>query len=658
MEFTILKYIVIILALSTVVNLIFTRLKVPTVVGYLLTGVIAGPYLLGLIGSGHELELMAEIGVVLLMFSIGLEFSMKHLFKIRRIVFFGGLIQVSFTAAVFFGLTSFYGMEWKAGIFMAFLVALSSSALVLKLLQDRSELSSNYGRTVLGILIFQDLIFVPLILFTNIIGGDGEMDIGREMISLFLKTLFIVGFAYVGNKWLFPRLLHIIAQTKNQELFMMSIFLICLAIALLTSQLGMSLAFGAFFAGLMVSDSEYSHNAFGTLIPFKDTFTSFFFVSIGMLLDLHFVQENYLLVIVTVLLVLTLKTFIAGGTGFILGHTFKGTVMVGLALSQVGEFSFILAKIGVNTNIISGYFYQLFLAVAIITMSTSPFLIKSAGKISEFFLKFPIPEILRNGLFPLREMEIPALSNHLVIIGKDKSALKMPVLAQYVNLPYISVVFDPANVKEMQERGQTVIYGDAVHESILRKAHVDTADIVLISIGNIIISMEIIDHVRRINKHVFILVRASSIEHLDQIYKAGADQVFPEKFEMSISLFDRILSKRLMPRGEINRLLARIRDEYYGIFREEEKQKVLDELPSLEIEALTIGGDSAAVNKTLADIRLRNRFGVTLLALKRDEKVIEHPAPTMVFKAEDVLYILGNPENIIRAYEYFGNGNS
>lgn len=657
MEFTILKYIVIILALSTFVNLIFTRLKVPTVVGYMLTGIIAGPHLLGLIGSGHELELMAEIGVVLLMFSIGLEYSMKHLFRIRRIVFFGGFIQVIVTAAVFFGLTRFYGMEWKPGIFMAFIVTLSSSALVLKLLQDRSELSSNYGRTVLGILIFQDLIFVPLILFTNLL-GNVDVEVGKEIVSLLLKTTFIVGFAYVGNKWLFPKLLYYIAQTKNQELFMMSIFLICLAIALLTSKLGMSLAFGAFFAGLMVSDSEYSHNAFGTLIPFKDTFTSFFFVSIGMLLDLNFVVDNYFLVIVTVLLVIFVKTIIAGGTGFILGHTFKGTILIGLALSQVGEFSFILAKIGVKTNIISGYFYQLFLAVAIITMSASPFLIKFASKISDLFLRLPMPDLLRNGLFPLKEMPVPELKNHLVIIGKDNSALKIPLLAQYVHLPYVSVVFDPASVKEMLEKGQSVIYGDAVHESILRKAHVDTADIVLVSIGSIIVSLEVIDCIRRVNKHVFILVRATSIEHLDQIYKAGADQVFPEKFEIAINLFDRVLTKRLMPRNEINILLARIRDDYYGIFREEEmqtKNTVFDELPSLEIEALTIHEKSKAVGKTLSEIRLRNTIGVTLLAVKRDAKVIEHPAPNIIFRSEDIVYILGNPENISVAYEYFGD---
>ncbi|MBN1952173.1 MAG: cation:proton antiporter, partial [Bacteroidales bacterium] len=224
MEIIILKEIVIIFALSTLVNLVFTRIKIPTVVGYLLTGILAGPYVFSLVHGEHEIEILAEIGVVLLLFTIGMEFSLKHLLKIRRIVFFGGLLQVLITAGVFYIAAHFYGLDTQTGIFIGFLTALSSSALVLKLLQERSELSSNYGRTILGILIFQDLLLVPLILIANLL-GDNELDITKEIITLTIKAVFIIGFVYVGNKWLLPKLLHLIALTKNQELFMMSIFL-------------------------------------------------------------------------------------------------------------------------------------------------------------------------------------------------------------------------------------------------------------------------------------------------------------------------------------------------------------------------------------------------------------------------------------------------
>jgi monovalent cation:H+ antiporter-2, CPA2 family len=563
MELSILKDIVIIFALSTTVNLIFTRIKVPTVVGYLLTGVIAGPYMLSLVNAGHEIELMAEIGVVLLLFTIGLEFSLQHLLKIRRIVFLGGLLQVSVTAAVFFIASHLYGMSWQAGLYIGFLAALSSSALVLKLLQERSELTSNYGRTVLGILIFQDLLLIPLLLLGNMM-TDTSLNITNELIILTLKVLFIIGLVYAGNRWLLPRLLNMIALTKNQELFMMSIFLICFAIALLTSKLGMSLAFGAFLAGLMISESEYSHNVFGNFLPFKDVFTSFFFVSIGMLLDISFVIENFQLVILSVLLLIVLKIIIAGGTGFILGHTLQGTVLIGLALSQVGEFSFILAKIGFNDAILNSFYYHLFLAVAVITMASTPFLLYLAPPLIKLLMKLPLPKFMINGLFPLEEIRLPDFINHLVIIGKDASAMKLSTMAKLNNLPHISIVFDPSLAREKMNYGDLVLYGDAINEPILKKAHVDTADIVVISVGSIIPSMAIVEKVRHLNSNAYIIVRAATVQNVEQLYKVGADQVLAEKLEIALDMLNRVLIKRLVPQTNINQIITHLRNTNLG----------------------------------------------------------------------------------------------
>ncbi|MFA9388617.1 MAG: cation:proton antiporter [Prolixibacteraceae bacterium] len=655
MELEILKDIVIIFALSTFVNLIFTKLKIPTIVGYLLTGVIAGPYLLKLVSGHHEIEIMAEIGVVLLLFSIGLEFSLKHLLKIRRIVFLGGLMQVLLTALVFFAISHFYELNWKSGLFVGFMAALSSSALVLKVLQERSELSSNYGRTVLGILIFQDLMLVPLLLFSDFMGAESK-DISTELVSLVIKTIGIIAFVYVGNKWLLPKLLRLIAMTKNQELFMMSIFLICLSIALLTSELGMSLAFGAFLAGLMVSESEYSHNAFGTLIPFKDIFTSFFFVSIGMLLDLNFVHENIGLVFFTVLIIFGVKTIIAGATGFALGHTFKGTVMVGLALSQVGEFSFILAKIGLDKEIISSFYYQLFLAVAVITMSISPFIMKGSNRISNLLLKIPLPKVLVNGLFPLKEIEVADLKHHTIFIGKDAVSLKLSILAKYVKLPYVSIVYDPHIVKELQKTGEIVIYGDATNEAILHKAHVGQAETVVISVGEVISALIIIERVREMNKHAFIIVRAKDINNLEQLYRAGASQIFPENIEISIDIFNRILTHRLMPQKDINLLLGKIRNDFYGIFRDRDTQNqfnIMDEFPNIEILTLKVAEGSIFVGLSLENTKLRTKVGVTLVAIKRMENIIEHPDKNTVFEVNDQLYLLGTPEHLANAIELF-----
>lgn len=655
MELKILQDLVILFALSTLVNLIFTRLKVPTAVGYLVTGIIAGPYVLSLISDHHNIELLAEIGVILLLFTIGMEFSLKHLLRIRRIVFLGGFIQVFLTAGIFFLVSKFYNLNWQSGLFIGFLAALSSSALVLKLLQERSELTSNYGRTVLGILIFQDLLLVPLLLFANLLGKE-SVNVTNEILVLGAKTIFIIGLVYAGNKWLLPKLLHQIAAKKNEELFMMSIFLICMAVALLTYELGMSLAFGAFLAGLMISESEYSHNAFANLVPFKDVFTSFFFVSIGMLLDVSFVTEHIQVVLFSVVMVLIIKAMIAGGTGFLLGHTFRGTVIVGLALSQVGEFSFILAKIGLDRSILSNYFYQLFLAVAVITMALTPFLMQVSLPLANLLLKLPLPNFLVKGLFPLAEMEIPEYRNHLVIIGKDASATKLSKMAQLNGIQHVSIIFDPMIAKEKMQEGDTVIYGDAVNSPILHKAHVDTADIVAISVGSIIPALSIVEKVRQMNKHAYIIVRVKKIQNIEDFYRIGADEVLPEKLEIAIDLFSRILTQKLYPQREVNRLVTHIRSMSLGDFMKKDnlnKPVLQDEFPNMQITALKIDAQSVAEGKSITDIDLRKATGVTLLAIKRGSEVIEHPSPDLIFCDKDIAYVLGNPEQINAASELF-----
>jgi monovalent cation:H+ antiporter-2, CPA2 family len=245
-----------------------------------------------------------------------------------------------------------------------------------------------------------------------------------------------------------------------------------------------------------------------------------------------------------------------------------------------------------------------------------------------------------------------------VIIGKDSSSIKLSVMARYIKIPYISIIFDPVLAKERQKKGETVIYGDAINEPILNKAHVNTADVVVISVGSIIASLSITERVRKINKHAHILVRAKDINDIEQLYKAGADQIFPENFEIAIDLFERILNKRLMPKKEINLLLAKIRNENYGIFSERDDKNqlsILDQMPNIEISAIEVDDDSEVIGKSLADIQLRKTVGVTLVAIKRHGKIIEHPTSKEAFQKGDIIYVLGNYEQNTNAVEYFSS---
>jgi CPA2 family monovalent cation:H+ antiporter-2 len=648
MELSILIDIVIIFAFSTAVNYLFTRIKIPTIIGYLLTGIVIGPSLFGIMRSPHDIEFMAELGVIILMFTIGLEFSLNHLIKIRKIVFFGGFAQLLFTAGITAFVSRMYDMSWEAAWFVGFLTALSSTALVLKILQERGELTSNYGRTVVGILVFQDIILIPLILLTPMLGGQ-TTNIGSDLLILGVKTIGIIALVYVGNRWIMPKVLHMIALTKNKELFLMSILLICLAVALLTAELGMSLAFGAFLGGLMISRSEYSQDAFGHVLPFKDTFTSFFFVSIGMMLDLNFVFDNLILVLATVLLVLVIKTLVAGSTAFMLGHTFRGTVVVGLAMAQIGEFSFILAKVGQNYQILTDFYYQLFLAVTIVSMSITPFIIMIAKPVANLMLKLPIPPLLVNGLFPLQDIDVPEMQNHIVLIGKDSRSLNLSRMANRMKLPYVSIVFDPADARKRQLKGESVIYGDALNEPILRKAHTQTAEVVVISIGETITALGIISKVRELNRHAHIIVRSKYVSNIQDFYQMGANQVIPEEFETAIELFERVLKKLLIPKGEIEAAISRIRDDNYGIFLEKEENDsvtLTDMIPDVEIVAVKASNYQIFPGNSLKEISLRKLYGLTVVAVKRDGEILENPGAGFIFESDDIVYVLGKPEKI------------
>jgi CPA2 family monovalent cation:H+ antiporter-2 len=471
-----------------------------------------------------------------------------------------------------------------------------------------------------------------------------------------LKAVFIIGFIYLGNRWLMPRLLHIIARTRNQELFMMSLLFICLGVALLTARLGMSLAFGAFVAGLMISDTQYSHNAFGNLAPLKDLFVSFFFISIGILLDVSFVLEQPFLVLFTVFMVIFFKAIMASGTAFLLGHTFRGTIMVGLALSQVGEFSFMLASIGLSYKLLSDFHYQLFLTVAVISMVLTPLLMRFSKPLSNLLLKLPIPKRVIDGIFPLPQIEIPELRGHIVIIGKDSRALNLARMVRSMSMPYIAIVFDPEEARRRQLKKERVIYGDAINVPILEKAHVDKADMVVISIGNLITSMAVIEKVRYMNPHAYIIVRTKKVEDIEDLYSVGASKVIPEEFETSIELFDRLLSKLLIPRKEINSLIDRIRNDNYGIFQDKvikSDLSALKDLANIEITAIKVDDHSPVLGKSLVEMELRNKFGVTIAALLRNKDLIDNPDPETLISKGDVVYLMGRPEQIAFASELF-----
>ncbi|MFW5740703.1 MAG: cation:proton antiporter, partial [Myxococcota bacterium] len=344
MHVPILEDLVVILGLSMAVLLLGARLRIPPIVGFLITGVMAGPHGLGLVQASEEVEVLAEVGVVLLMFTIGLEFSFKSLLRIKKSVLLGGGTQVFLTLGA--GMAAAMAMSWptRSAIFVGCLVALSSTAIVLKLLQDRAEMETPHGRTSLGILIFQDISIVPMVLAVPLLAGSEQAAGSAPM--LFGKVLLLIGVLVVAAKWILPKVFEQIVRTRSSQLFLVSVITICFAVAMGASLVGISLSLGAFLAGLVLSESEYSHQALGNVLPFRDVFTSLFFVSVGMLLDVSYLVSHPLLVSGIGLGVIVGKAVIAGGVTLLLGLPMRTAVVVGLGLAQVGEFSFILSSFG------------------------------------------------------------------------------------------------------------------------------------------------------------------------------------------------------------------------------------------------------------------------------------------------------------------------
>ena len=650
MTIPLLNDIVIIFGLSVAVLFICHRLHVPTIVGFLLTGILAGPYGLGLIKAVHEVESLAEIGIVLLLFSIGIEFSFRKLLQIRKSFLMGGLIQVLLTILAAFVIARHLGQPTGKSIFIGFLISLSSTAIVLKLLQERAEIDSPHGNTTLGILLFQDVIIVPMILLTPLLAGATGDSI-ESVILLIAKGIGIIGLVFVSARWLVPQLLYQIARTRNKEVFLLSVVVICFAVAWITSSAGLSLALGAFLAGLIISESEYSHQALGNILPFRDVFTSFFFVSIGMLLDVGFLFRHPGTIVLAVLGVFALKSVIAGLATVLLGFPLRTSILVGLALGQVGEFSFILSKTGVEYGLVTGNIYQMFLSCSILSMAATPFIMTLAPRLANIVLRLPLPRKLISGFYPVSEIRIDAKKQHLVIIGFGITGRNVARAARVAGIPYAIIEMNPETVRNEQAHGEPIYYGDSTQEVVLQHANIKDARIAVIAINDSTATRGITEIIRRINPKVHLIVRTRYLQEMKPLYQLGANQVIPEEFETSVEIFARVLAKYLISRDEIERLVAEVRSDGYEMFRSFNKKSsslsdLQLQLPDVEISTLKVAERSSLVGKSIAEVDLRKKFGVTVLAIRRNSQILSNPDGDTKLLSNDVLIVLGLPDKI------------
>ncbi len=656
MPIQLLNDIIVIFLISIIAIFAGHRLRIPVVVGFLATGVVAGPHGLRLVQEVEQIEVLAEVGVVLLLFAIGIEFSFDKLLRIKRPTLVGGPLQVAITflATAFIGVE--VGLPLNESILAGFLVALSSTAVVLKILQERDEVDSPHGGTALGMLIFQDIAVVPMMLFVPLLAAEESTGLTMPLLLMLAKGAGIIMLVILGAKLIVPALLYQVVRLRSSELFLLAVILICLSVAWLSYSAGLSLALGAFLAGLIISESEYSYQALGNIIPFRDVFTSFFFVSIGMLLDVGFFIERAELVFAAALGVLVLKAVIAGGVSVLLGYPARTGVLAGLALAQIGEFSFILSKTGLDSGILGRSEYQLFLAVSVLTMAATPFVIAGSPKAADLLYRLPLPEKLKAG-HPFAAIP-EKRENHLVIIGYGFVGRTLARAARVGELSYLILEMNPEKVRGERANGEPIHYGDATQEMILRHADVDAARVVVDAVSDVMATRRIVEMVRKINPKVYIMARVRYLDEAAACYDLGADEVIPEEFETSVEIFSRVLSKYLVPRIEIDKMIVEVRSLGYDMFRnaEIEPGKISDlrrYLPNVEIVTVKVEEKAPAVGKTLADLELRKKLGVNALGILRDSGNILNPTSETEIEAGDVLLVLGTSEQISKSRHLF-----
>lgn len=658
MEF--LKLIVTVLGVSLLVVMLFHRLRLPSVIGFLISGLIIGPYGIGIIRDTKSIETLAEIGVILLLFTVGIEFSLERLLKMKKIVIGAGFLQVLSSILLSSLLSHVLGLSLKSSLLFGALISLSSTAIVLKLLSDRAELDSPHGRLSTGILIFQDLCVVPFMLFIPMLAGEEVT--GTQIIIKFSKAVLIILLVLFSARWVVPFLLFQIVKTKSRELFITSIIVFCLGIAFITSRFGLSFALGAFLAGLIISESEYAHQATADILPFKESFMALFFISIGMLMDLNFLSHNCFSIALTISFIFILKVITTTGAGILIGKPLRTSLITGLALSQIGEFSFVLANQAKSYNLISSDFYQSFLSAAVITICLTPFLIMIAPSLSGYITgsalikrALSIKKVSEQERYPRKKHD------HVIIIGFGLNGRNLAKVLKKAEIPYVILDLNIDTVMEMKKRGEPIYYGDGTSKDILEKLGIKSAKALVVAISDPVSTRAIVSLARQENPSLFIIVRTRYLVEVDELKKLGADEVIPEEFETSIEIFSRVLHHYNVPRNVIFEFIEQIRKDSYSALRHVEipgkpLAERVDILKMIETEPYLIKYSSPARDHSIKELNLRSQTGASIIAIQRGDEIFQNPPPDFILREGDIVFLIGRRSDIDKAIEYLDSG--
>ncbi|MGY0577314.1 MAG: cation:proton antiporter domain-containing protein [Paraglaciecola chathamensis] len=650
--------IVILMAVAVASVWLFKRINLPPILAYLYCGILAGPDLLALFEHPEDMQTFAELGVVFLLFSLGLEFSLPKMIAMRQMVFGVGLGQMLLTTVAFMGISMLLGVGLPAAIIVGSIVALSSTAIVIKQTNDMGILNTSRAQMAVSILLFQDLAVVPLLIVVPLLAIDGGQSLGVAISLSIVKGVVVVFILMSVGKWILPRVFTEVAQTRTDELFVLTTILVALMAAGLTYSFGLSMALGAFLAGMMLGESQYKYQLEADIRPFRDILMGLFFITIGMRLNLTDLLAQWHWALLGLGAMLLIKVIIIRLAGGLFGVPKEDAWAAGFKLCQMGEFSFVIAALAVDHNILSTQVGSLILSIGILSMAMTPWLVTRSSDFAKRIVNAPAPALEASETLASQHEQ---MHDHVIIMGFGRVGQSVSRLLKSEAIPYLVIDADPVRVHESQSAGQPVYFGDVRQKDILRAVGIERAKLVLITFDEHNKAMAVIQLISSLYPDLPIVVRTRKDYRMSELYSAGASQVVPEILEGSLMLVSQVLHLSGIP---MSRILKRVRKErkghygnMHGFFPGETTELSYEKQDKLEfMHAVVIANNAFAVGKSLTELNI-TRSGVKVKGLRRDNIELESPPSDTVLSIGDVLVISGKPRRVERAERFLLEGD-
>ena len=644
------------LLLASVVGVVlFRSLNLPPMLGYLTVGIVVGPHALGLAPNAERAQNLAEFGVVFLMFSIGLEFSLAKLRAMRTLVFGLGLLQVLGTVGVSVLVGSlvehWMHVTWQGSIALGGALAMSSTAIVSKMLAERLEIETEHGRNIFGVLLFQDLAVVPLLIVIAALGGDSH-DLAKTLGIAALKIVVALSLLlFVGQRFM-TRWFNVVARRRSQELFVLNLLLVTLGAAFVTDKFGLSLALGAFIAGMLIAETPYRHQVEEDIKPFRDVLLGLFFVTTGMLLDPRVLVAHPLLVLAFLLAPVLLKIVMITGLARLFGATPGVAMRTGLGLAQAGEFGFVLLNLILDKHLVDAALLQSILAAMLLSMLAAPFLIQNADRI---VLRLSSTEWMQQSLQMTRIATQSLRQNaHVIICGYGRAGQNLARMLEHEGLSYVALDLDPDRVAAAAAAGESVVFGDAARRESLVAAGIHRAAAVAVTYANTPSALRVLHNVHELEPALPVIVRTVDDADLEKLLAAGATEVIPEIVEGSLMLASHTLVLMGVPMRRVVRRVEELRDARYsllrGYFHGADDPADDDGHDQVRLQSVAVDGNADAVGRTLEELGLAS-MGVEVTAIRRHGIRGVEPGPETKLRAADILVLRGLPDALAVAEE-------